>query len=474
VTAVLPRQPVWLRSLADAISPDVGDWKEQPKQAEASAMAGLVDDLLYGGAAGGGKTEWLIEYVARQMELFPGNRGLILRRVFPSLERTIIPRAKLKLSRRAKWNANARTFTFPNGSVMELGSAQYADDVIDYQGAEYGVVAFEEITEFMQSQVEFLIGRLRSTIPGVRPHLVATTNPGGTGHRWVKRWWIRPEKDDLEPGEDLPRPGEAWRPRATPEVPKPRRRAFISARLEDNPALMNADPDYVHRLNANSNLAQRKALREGDWDAIDAVEGALWTASDLDGGRVRPARLREVGSLRRVIAVDPSDGEEGGDEFGVAHVARGMDGVAYVMGSWAWQASPRKMAERAVALYYEVGADALVVERNHGGKWMIEVFRQVDPSVHVIEVWASDKKRTRAEPVAALFEHDPHALLPYRARIAGFMPELEEELTTTDFGAGAKSPNRLDALVWGVTEVAIGQKQARRRERQDERFRGRR
>lgn len=467
-------QPRWLLALADAISPDLGGWHEQPKQAIATRMAAQVDDLLYGGAAGGGKTEWLIEYAARQMELYPYNRGLVLRRVFPSLERTIIPRAKMKLARRAKWNAVHKTFTFPNGSVLELGSVQYADDVIDYQGAEYGVVAFEEITEFMQSQVEFLIGRLRSTIPGVRPHLIATTNPGGAGHRWVKRWWIKPDRDDLEPGEDPPRPGEKWRPRPTPEVPRPRSRAFISARLEDNPALMEADPDYVHRLAANSNRALRRALTVGDWDAIDAVEGALWDASDLDGGRVRPDKLREVGALRRVLAVDPSDGDEGGDEFGASFVAKGYDGVTYVAGSWAWQASPRKMAERAVALYYELGCDALVVERNHGGKWMIEVFRQVDPTANVIEVWASDSKRTRAEPVAALFEYDAHAILPYRARLVGFLPELEAELTGTEFTAGAVSPNRLDAMVWGVSEVAIGTKEARRHDRRDERYRSRR
>jgi phage terminase large subunit-like protein len=437
-------------------------------------MAAQVDDLLYGGAAGGGKTEWLIEYVARQMELYPGNRGLILRRVFPSLERTIIPRAKLKLARRAKWHALHKTFTFANGSVLELGSVQYADDVVDYQGAEYGVVAFEEITEFMQSQVEFLIGRLRSTVPGVRPHLVATTNPGGTGHRWVKRWWIKPDQDELEPGEDPPKPGERWRPRPTPDTPRPRSRAFISARLEDNPALMEADPDYVHRLAANSNRALRQALQHGDWDAIDAVEGALWTAADLDGGRVRPDRLREIGTIRRVIAVDPSDGQEDGDAYGVAHVAKGYDGVAYVVGSWAWQASPRKMAERTVALYYETGSDAIVVERNHGGKWLVEVFRQVDPTANVIEVWASDGKRTRAEPVAALFEYDAHAILPYRARVVGWLPALEEELTNTEFDAGAASPNRLDAMVWGVTAVAIGLREARRSDRRDERYRSRR
>lgn len=467
-------QPPWVEQLRSKFMPAPNSWQAQPKQATATRLAGQVDDLLYGGAAGGGKTEWLIEYMIRQCEMYPGNRVVIFRRVYPSLNRTIIPRAKMKLAGRAKWNQQEHTFTFPNGSVFEVGSLQYADTVIDFQGAEYGCIGFEEITEFQQSQVEFMIGRLRSTIPGVRPHLVATTNPGGAGHKWVKRWWVKPKTEDIEPGEQPPQPFEVWRPAATQDVPKPRLRAYVPATLEDNPALMNADPGYVDRLNANSRRALREALKRGDWDAIDAIEGALWDSASLDAGRIRPEKLRLIGTARRVIAVDPSDGEEGGDEFGVAHCARGMDGVGYVIGSWAWQASPRKMAERAVGLYYEVGADALVIERNHGGKWMSEVFRQVDPNVRTIEVWATDKKRTRAEPVAALFEHDQHALLPYRARMVGYLQELEEELVLTDFRAGAASPNRLDAMVWAMTDLMLGYQTRARTPGGDGRHRGRR
>lgn len=434
-------------------------WTPQPKQALATKLAGEVDDLLYGGAAGGGKTEWLIEYMALQMERYPRNRGVIFRRVFPSLNRTVVPRAKDKLWRRAKWNGNEHTFTFPNSSVLELASLQYADSVYDYQGVEYGVVAFEEITEFLQSQVEFLIGRLRTTIPGVRPHLVATTNPGGAGHRWVKRWWVKPTPADIEPGESPPKPLEPWRPARTPERPNPRRRVFVPATLRDNTALMEVDPGYVDRLRANTNRALRVALEHGDWDAIDAIEGALWTGDDIDGGRVRPEYVEGViGIFRRAIAIDPSDGDEGGDAYGVSHAVRGMDGVGYVMGGWDWRATPRQLAERTVALYHEVGADVLVIEKNHGGKWLPEVMRQVDPNVNVKLVWASDGKRTRAEPVAALFERRDDRLLPYAARMAGYFEELENELTGTTFAPGAASPNMLDAMVWALTELCLGYK----------------
>ena len=446
-------------------SDEQAGWRPQPKQALAWELAGQADDLLYGGAAGGGKTEWLIEYVARQMEDHAYNRGVIFRRVFPSLSRTIEPRAKAKLWGRAKWNGQTHTFTFPNGSVLELASLQYADSVYDHQGAEYGIVAFEEITEFLQAQVEYMIGRLRAPAEGIRPHMVATTNPGGAGHKWVKRWWVKPSPDDipyeqLPDGRELPivvEPYKPWRPAATDDNPTPRMRVFVPATLADNPKLLERDPEYVNRLRANSNRALRKAYEEGDWDAIDAVEGALWTASDLDGGRVRLAPT----SQRRVVAVDPSDGDEGGDGFGVAVCSRGRDGVGYVEASYEWRMSPRKMAEATVQLAEQVGADAIVVEKNHGGKWMLEVFRQVDPYANIQVVWASDGKRTRAEPVAALFEHDPRALLPYRARLVGFMPELESELTDTNFRDGEPSPNRLDAMVWGLTELMLGMRQAR-------------
>jgi hypothetical protein len=453
-------------------------WKAQPKQALATELAGLADDLLYGGAAGGGKTEWLIEYIAGQMEAHAGNRGAIFRRVFPSLARTIVPRAKQKLYLRAKWNGQDHTFTFPNGSVMELASLQYAgasptdpgDSVLAHQGTEYGVIGFEEITEFTQAQVEYLIGRLRAPADGIRPHLVATTNPGGRGHKWVKRWWVRPKADDLPEGQVMAPPYEPWRPRSSEANPKPRMRVFVPATIEDNPKLLERDPDYVNRLNAQSNRGLRLAMRQGDWDAIDQVEGALWSAEDLDMGRVRLAPP----SARRVVSVDPSDGEDEGDAFGVSVASRGQDGVGYVEQSRAWRMSPRKMAEAAVNLYYEVGADSLIIERNHGGKWMLEVFRQVDPYVNVREVWASDGKRTRAEPVAALFEYDPRALWPFRSRIVGFQEELEAELTDTNFAAGEPSPNMLDAMVWAMTDLLLGNRAAKATAYGDERLTGRR
>jgi hypothetical protein len=438
---------------------DIG-WVPFPKQELASTLAYEADELLFGGAAGPGKTEWLMEYGIEQMRQYPGNRGLILRRVFPSLNRSIIPRLKAKLNGEARWNANEKTFTFRNGSVLECASLQYLDDVYDYQGAEYGWIGWEELTEFAAEQYEYLMTRLRAPVDGVHPHSVATTNPGGRGHTWVKRRFVKPRQDDLVEGDPMPVPTEVWRPRPiegihTAESP-PLTRVYVPATMEDNPALIERDPGYRARVLAMADRGKRKALEEGDWDAIDEIEGALWAIADLEGGRWSPERYKNVTSLERVVSVDPSDGQDTGDGYGVCVAAKGMDGVGYLEQSHEWRAPVHVMAKRTLALYHSLGADAIVIERNHGGKWMVEVFRQLDPYANIVTVWASDGKRTRAKPVASLFGHDPDHPLPYRARLVGFHEELEEELTTTVFDGTELSPNRLDALVWAFSYLLLG------------------
>src|SRR5690606_24137937 len=132
----------------------------------------------------------------------------------------------------------------------------------------------------------------------------------------------------------------------------PLRRVYVPAVYTDNPALLVRDPGYLSRLRAQSKRGMRRALESGDWDAIDAVEGALWTPEDLDLGRVSPDMYRKtVDVLRRVVAVDPSDGNEGGDAFGVAVCARGANGVGYVEETHEWtNLSPRKLAEMTIRL----------------------------------------------------------------------------------------------------------------------------
>lgn len=460
------------------------EWIPQEKQQLATSLATRATETLYGGAAGGGKTEWLLHYALDQMLAHPFNRGALFRRVFPSLERTLIPRSKTIYPKHGgKYNANSHTWTFPNGSVLEMASLQYEDTVLDHQGTEYGFIGFEEITEFLASQVDYMIGRLRAPGPGIRPHLAGTANPGGKGHVWVKRRWVKPKPDDYS-GSQIPLPFEVWTPKPTLENPEPNSRVFVPATIEDNPILLARDPGYRSRLRAlaGSNKALLKAMEHGDWDAIDAIEGALWKQSDLNGGRVSKDWFKEeVVVAQRVLAVDPSDGNEDGhgDEYGVAVVCRGMDGVGYVEWTDGWRASPTMMARKTIQLAAEMNCDEIVVERNHGGKWVKSTLLGIDRYANVQEVWASDGKITRARPVAALFERDEVLEaegMPYRIRMVGERHEdFEEEAITFTGQPGEVSPNRLDAVVWGASRLFLGLRvMSEKSEYTDKRLSGRR
>lgn len=456
-------------------------WTPYPKQALAEEYAQEVDELLFGGAAGPGKTEWGMEHVIGQMRAYPGNLGVIFRRVRPSLE-DVIRRLTAKLRGECEINKTTHTYTFPNGSVIYTGSLQYEDSVLDYQGWEIGVAFFEELTEFLESQWEYLLGRLRvpSTVTGTlpHPHAIATTNPGGKGHKWVKRRWVKPKPEDIDNPSEPPSPGEIWRPRFDPEIHTPEAppltRVFIPATHEDNPALLEKTPDYLSKLRAQSNRGLRMAMERGDWDAIEEVVGALWEYSWLDGGR-----LAEMLSFKRrtILGVDPSDGEEKGDAFGVCVASKGFDNVGYVLLSDEWKGvSTREMAEGVVDLYHELNCDMIVWEKNHGGKWGPEVVRLVDPNVNLKVIAASEGKMTRAEPVAALFQPQedapPHAR--YRARLIGWHPNLEDSLTGYTGKPGEASPNELDAMVWALTELMLGRRTAKTKKSRDNRLRGRR
>ena len=109
--------------------------------------------------------------------------------------------------------------------------------------------------------------------------------------------------------------------------------------------------------------------------------------------------------------------------------------------------SPRQWAARAVAAYHDYGADRIVVETNQGGDMVREIVRGVDPTVPVREVHATRGKRLRAEPVAALYEQG-------LVRHVAAFPHLEDQMTSFT-GEGAKSPDRLDALVWALTDLML-------------------
>jgi hypothetical protein len=160
------------------------------------------------------------------------------------------------------------------------------------------------------------------------------------------------------------------------------------------------------------------------------------------------ARVTEHPVLTRiVVAIDPAvtSGEES-DETGIVVVGASMDGHYYVLEDGSLRASPDTWARKAVELYKKHKANRIIAETNNGGDLVINVLKQVDPMVPTKKVVASRGKQVRAEPVSALYEQG-------RVHHVGGFAELEDQMVTWTPDSGS-SPDRMDALVWAVTEIS--------------------
>ncbi len=152
---------------------------------------------------------------------------------------------------------------------------------------------------------------------------------------------------------------------------------------------------------------------------------------------------------RIVVAVDPAvSSEEGSNEHGIIVAGLGSDGRGYVLADVTTRGGPHQWAARAVAVYDRYEADAIVVEINQGGAMVRHTLQTVRPNLSIIEVRATRGKHVRAEPIAALYTMG-------RISHAGVFPELEDQMCLMTAGGfeGDGSPDRVDALVWGFTEL---------------------
>ena len=244
-------------------------WRPQPRQQ--LFMSRGEDEALYGGAAGGGKSDALVMEALRQVHI-PHYKGLILRKTYPQLAELIdkslnyYPRAFPG----AKYNDSKHTWRFPSGAQIVFGSMQHSKDKQNYQGKAYDFIAFDELTHFTWEEYSYLFSRNRANGPGTRCYIRASANPGGIGHGWVKERFITAgaplhtlwEKNAIL----LPDGSEhkTWHSRV-----------FIPAKVTDNEILMRNSPEYLARL-ATLPEAERKALLDGNWDSYSGQYFTEW------------------------------------------------------------------------------------------------------------------------------------------------------------------------------------------------------
>lgn len=244
-------------------------WQPQPKQA--AFMARPEYECLYGGAAGGGKSDALLAEALRQVHI-PHYRAIIFRKTYPQLSE-LIDRSRAIYSPafpRARYNQTEHCWTFPSGAKIYFGSMQYTKDRINYQGKRYDFIAFDELTHFTWDEYSYMFSRNRPSGPGTRVYMRASTNPGGIGHGWVKDRFITiaPPLTPVVDAYEVPDPSGKL-------IQLSRRRIFVPSTVFDNQKLLDNDPSYLANL-AMLPEAERNALLYGSWDSFDGQVFREW------------------------------------------------------------------------------------------------------------------------------------------------------------------------------------------------------
>lgn len=244
-------------------------WSPQPRQF--AAMSRGEYEMFYGGAAGGGKSDYLVIEALRQVHI-PHYKGIIFRKTYTQLEELLI-KADLYYPRimpGARYNSQHHAWKFPSGARVYFGGLQDTKQLLKYQGWALDYIAFDELTHFQFSEYSYLWSRNRASGPGTIVYMRATGNPGGIGHGWVRQRFI-----------DVAPPMTPVKKRLDVEdvdgniVTKWRHRIFVPAKLTDNKKLMENDPNYMINLSMLPEK-QRAALRDGNWDSFSGQVFMEW------------------------------------------------------------------------------------------------------------------------------------------------------------------------------------------------------
>lgn len=359
-------------------------------------LASIADECLYGGAAGGGKSAALVALPLRFVEHGRFN-ALVLRRDTPQLRDLIDKAEALYPALGAKLNATTNTWRFPSGARVWFTHCEHEQDVRRFDGHEFQLVCFDELTHFTERQYRAIRARIRGTDPALPRYTRATTNPGGEGHEWVfSRFaaWLDPSQPRrAAPAKLRWYTADEEVPRGTPDALS---RTFIPARLEDNPhvtreyraALLQLDP------------VRRAQLLAGDW---------LKRASPKDfWDRARITHRDEVplDAVARVRCWDLAASTDGDWTVGVrASISR--QGVVTIEHVERFRGKSDAVHARfAATAQADKAFDARTVQwvpcdPGQAGKDQVRSFQNENPGIPVRDRPPSGKKLVRFGPASA-------------------------------------------------------------------------
>lgn len=391
---------------------DAWEWNHARQDQHPPSDTDWVTWLLMSGR-GSGKTRTGSEFTHRMTEhtgrmAIVGATGPDARDIMIEGESglmTIAPPGKMP-----NFEPSKRRLTWPNGCRATIFSAEEPDRL---RGPEHGYAWVDEPAHFalIQEVWDNLMFGLRI---GKRPRVVCTSTP-------KPRPWVK-------------------------ELVKDPSTRVAKASTYDN--LDNLAPAFAERI-LRKYQGTRLGRQELYGEILEDVEGALWTWEMIEPDRVpiAPSHLQRV-----VIAVDPAGGaKKSNDETGI--IAIGIsDGHLYVLADRSGRMSPYGWAMAVDAVYEEFGADAVVAETNYGGEMVTSNLKSAGVAKRVLGVTSRRGKAIRAEPIVGIYEQ-------HKVHHVGTFPELEEELTSWQPYEDKDSPNRLDALVHGATNL-VGRSQS--------------
>lgn len=406
------------------------------KQKEAVALlAGPARHICLVGGARSGKTVAIVRAIIIRALRAPGSRHAILRfrsnAVWPSVGMQTLPFVFSRFfpDLKPEFRSGDRYVRLPNGSEIWLGGLDADERAEKILGKEYSTIFFNECSEIPYSSVLLALSRLAETSGNLRQRAFYDLNPTGNGH-WTNLVFGE-KKDPI-----------SKRPFDNPENYA---RMFLNPR--DN--AQNLSAEFLQSLDE---LPERMRRRFRDGIYQDETENSLWSEAVIEETRVAPSQVPQLD--RVLVAVDPSGAKNSFDNthdpIGIVVVGRGIDGHGYVLADDTLLGGPSDWGKAAIAAFHAWKADSIVAEVNFGGAMVEHVLRSLDPSIPYREVSASRGKVQRAEPVAVLYNQR-------KVHHVGRFLELEEEMYQfTDLGFnGLRSPNRVDALVWGLTELLV-------------------
>jgi phage terminase large subunit-like protein len=405
-------------------------FEKTPDQKEATKLlgSGAKHILLYGGSRSG-KTFLLVYAIVVRALKAPNTRHAIFRLHFNHAKQSIFNETIPNVMRLCyptlpvTYNQVDCTVTFHNGSSIVVGGLDDKERTEKILGLEFSTIYLNEASQIPFASFQLAQTRLAQKSE-LRNKFYVDCNPPTKSH-WIYQSFIK--KVDFISKLPLAQP-DAW----------------VQMRINPDGNRCNLADGYIEGTLGNLSERQRRRFLLGEF--LDDNPNALFKHEYIDAARV--LSHRGININRIVVGVDPSvTSGDTSDYTGIVVVARGDNDNYYVLADYSCLASPLVWAGEVVKAYHKHQADRIIGESNNGGDLIEATIRTIDPAVSYRKVTATRGKAIRAEPIAALYEQG-------KVHHVGALTDLEDQMCEwTPDDPRAKSPDRMDALVWAITDL---------------------